>query len=368
MSGAKQQQQQQQKNAAAGKEAGAATATATAPAVALALATPKDFFTEGLLGEKFKQAQTLFGKDFDQDIVASAVLRPVKDLSVEGKVSRVNGGQGNVAGILSYTFKEFTFRAEGNVKSVAACMAIPGLDAKPAASASSEGASSSSSSSSEKKCEKCCCDFTGTVKLNVSSSDFLAAGLKLSAGVESDLSAKTPSVSASAQYTRDKLAGKVEGRVDLLNVGKSTIKASAVGTFDSLAVGASAKVGVNGSVQDFDAGVCFTRDKLVAGVVAAKKLSVVNVAVQQEIRSDVKYALGASVNIRKPAEFNVLGGVSVALTPKQTAAVTANSNLDVALQYAATISDALKGSVSGKVNVRQPTKFGVGASIKYEQK
>merc|ERR1719158_1195695 len=149
-----QEKEQQQQPKAAAKEGSSAAASITSGVKA------KEFFTEGLFGDKFKSTALLFGKEFDTDVVVSAVLKPVKDLSFEGKVSRVSGGQGNVAGVLSYAFN---VKAEGNVKSVSACMAFPEEEEEGKKTAAPAAASSSSSKTAKKESSKC--DYTGEAKL-----------------------------------------------------------------------------------------------------------------------------------------------------------------------------------------------------------
>lgn len=359
MSQPKPQEKEQQPKAAA-KEGTSAAASITSGVKA------KEFFTEGLFGDKFKSTALLFGKDFDTDVVVSAVLKPVKDLSFEGKVSRVSGGQGNVAGVLSYSFNEFNVKAEGNVKSVSACMAFPEEEEEGKKTAAPAAASSSSSSKTAKK-ESSKCDYTGEAKLTVSSEDFLAAGLKLSAGAKTDLALASPEVNASVQYSKDEFSGKLEGAINVLDVGKSTIKASGAGSVQGFLFGGSAKVGVSGSLEDFDFGAGYKQDKILAGAAVAKKLSVINAAVEYQVRQDVQVALGGSVSIKNPKDFVVRSGSGFKISNQYSVGIEANSSFDVAVQTAAKISDALKGSVTLRANVLKPAAATLGASFKYEQ-
>ena len=353
-----QEKEQQQQPKAAAKEGTSAAASITSGVKA------KEFFTEGLFGDKFKSTALLFGKDFDTDVVVSAVLKPVKDLSFEGKVSRVSGGQGNVAGVLSYSFNEFNVKAEGNVKSVSACMAFPQED-EGKSTAAPAAAAASSSKTAKKECSKC--DFTGEAKLTVSSEDFLAAGLKLSAGAKTDLALASPEVNASVQYSKDEFSGKLEGAINVLDVGKSTIKASGAGSVQGFLFGGSAKVGVSGSLEDFDFGAGYKQDKILAGAAVAKKLSVINAAVEYQVRQDVQVALGGSVSIKNPKDFVVRSGSGFKISNQYSVGIEANSSFDVAVQTAAKISDALKGSVTLRANVLKPAAATLGASFKYEQ-
>lgn len=286
--------------------------------------------------------------------------------SFEGKVSRVSGGQGNVAGVLSYSFNEFNVKAEGNVKSVSACMAFPEEEEEGKKTAAPAAASSSSSSKTAKK-ESSKCDYTGEAKLTVSSEDFLAAGLKLSAGAKTDLALASPEVNASVQYSKDEFSGKLEGAINVLDVGKSTIKASGAGSVQGFLFGGSAKVGVSGSLEDFDFGAGYKQDKILAGAAVAKKLSVINAAVEYQVRQDVQVALGGSVSIKNPKDFVVRSGSGFKISNQYSVGIEANSSFDVAVQTAAKISDALKGSVTLRANVLKPAAATLGASFKYEQ-